>query len=76
MIICPLVRLTAFFLSKKCPKGHSKEREVTMKMIIAGILAVLLSWNLMRKLESGSLLEVAINGSALVLIGAFSKFVS
>ena len=47
-----------------------------MKMVIVGILAVLLSWNLMRKLESGSLLEVAINGSALVLIGAFSKFVS
>ena len=47
-----------------------------MKMIIAGILAVLLSWNLMRNIERSSLWEVAVNSSLMVVFGALLRCIS
>lgn len=47
-----------------------------MAMIIAVILAALLSWNLMRKLERSSLSEVAINCSLMMVFGVLLKFIS
>lgn len=43
---------------------------------IVFIVAVLLSWNLMRKLERSSLSEVAINVSLMMVFGVLLKFIA